>query len=165
MRSARRFRGTWLAAMAVSAACSGCSTPPGPSANVAAACNAALWNHVYAPARLNIVDACRTVTGVVTDLHTNEDGDLDMRLAVDPPFATLLNAGNIANLDGHLQLESVCQIPPVTPDAREACGSFRGAVYVPSPGQHISATGTYVLDTNHGWMEIHPVSVITVLQP
>jgi len=31
----------------------------------------------------------------------------------------------------------------------------------PATGTRVQVTGSYVLDTNHGWMEIHPVSVVT----
>jgi hypothetical protein len=30
-------------------------------------------------------------------------------------------------------------------------------------GERIRITGTYVLDADHGWMEIHPVSGLSVL--
>jgi hypothetical protein len=33
---------------------------------------------------------------------------------------------------------------------------------LPPVGAHAQVTGSYVLDTNHGWMEIHPISVIDV---
>ena len=151
--------------IATTSACSGSDTQPSHLATAGAACNPELWAHVYDPARLKIVDMCRTVTGIVTDLHPNEDGDIDIRLAVDAPFASLLNAGNMSGLNGHLQLEPICQTTPAVRDAEDACGSFVWSVLRPSPGQHISVTGSYVLDTNHGWMEIHPVSVIQLLQP
>lgn len=149
--------------VSMASACGSAATPSSPTANAAAACDPNLWMHVYEPGRLTIVDSCRTVTGTVSDLHTNEDGDVDIRLALDAPFANMVNDANRAQLEGHLQLETVCQSPPTTPESREACGSFVGTVPIPSPGQHVSVTGTYVLDTNHGWMELHPVSVIRVL--
>jgi len=120
---------------------------------------------VWGPDRLVMISPCRTATGVVTDMHTNEDGDFDIRLAVDPPYADLPNAQNVAQLNGHLQLEAICQAPILATDAQQACGSYRGSLVLPSVGQHISATGPYVLDTNHGWTELHPLSVIRILQP
>src|SRR5438045_3409421 len=57
---------------------------PAPSASPQ--CDAKLWARVYDPTRLRIVDTCRTVTGVITDQHTNEDGDIDVPLALDPPY-------------------------------------------------------------------------------
>jgi hypothetical protein len=137
---------------------------PAPNSPVATPqCTASLWAHVYDPGRLQIRDACRTVTGVITDQHTNEDGDVDVRLAVDPPYVNLLNANNISNLDGHLQTEAICQAPTHTADAARACAGFTGSVRIPPDGTHVQITGTYTFDTFHGWMEIHPISVLTVI--
>lgn len=112
------------------------------------------------------MSSCTTVTGVITDFHSNDDGDIDIRLAVDPPYANLLNSGNVANLNGHLQTEAVCQAPvhDDVPDAIRACRDFTGRVPVPPVGTHVQVTGMYTLDTNHGWMEIHPISVLTTIR-
>jgi len=126
-------------------------------------CDATLWSHVYEPKRLRISDECRTATGVIMEEHTNADGDVDIRVAVDPPYVRLLNNGNLTNLNGWLQTEAICQAPiRATPDALRACGSFKGTVPVPPTGSHVLVTGTYVLDTNHGWMELHPITVLAV---
>ena len=82
----------------LSTACGESTTQPS-ARQMAATCNPELWNHVYDPARLRVVDSCRTVTGVVSDMHTNEDGDIDMRMAVDPAFVSLLNDGNRSQLN------------------------------------------------------------------
>ena len=138
--------------------------PPAPAPPVQAQCNSSLWSHVYEPSRLQIKQACITVTGVVTDFHDNEDGDVDIRLAVDPPFQNLLNNGNITNLSGHLQTEAICQtrIQQGASAAAAACKGFAGSVRVPRVGDHVQVTGRYVLDLNHGWMEIHPISALVV---
>ena len=85
-----------------------------------------------------------------------------MRLALDPPYANLLNAGNVSNLNGHLQTEAICQTPIQNADAARACEGFKGSVVVPPDGTHVQITGTYLLDKNHGWMEIHPISVLRI---
>jgi len=123
-------------------------------------CDASLWSHVYLPQRLRINQPCATVTGVVMEQHGNEDGDVDIRVAVDTPYAHLLNSGNMTNLDGWLQTEAICQAPIKAgqTDPLRACGSFKGSVPVPAVGTHVVVTGTYVLDTNHGWMELHPIT-------
>jgi len=149
-----------LPIIASMASCGGASTSPS-AAN--ASCNAELSSHVYDPGRLQVVASCRTVTGTVSDLHSNADGDYDIRVALDPPYANLLNDANRSQLAGHLQVEAICQVPPTVDTAKAACGNFVGGIVIPKPGEHISATGAYVLDTSHGWMEIHPVSVIRVL--
>jgi hypothetical protein len=101
------------------------------------------------------------MTGTVFGEHTNEDGDVDLQ--VDPPYSNLVNATNIANLSGALQVEAVCQTTVHT-SAEQACAGFKGSVTIPPVHAHVSVTGSYVLDTHHGWMEIHPVSAIQFLQ-
>ena len=103
------------------------------------------------------------MTGTITDQHTNDDGDIDVRLAVDSPYKNLLNAGNISNLNGHLQTEAICQVPIHAADAARACQGFNGSVRVPPNGTHVQVSGSYVLDTNHGWMEIHPISDLRIV--
>jgi hypothetical protein len=121
---------------------------------------------VYAPSRLKVVDTCRIVTGVVHDEHQNEDGDVDVRVTPDPGYESVLNDANRTKLDGALQVEAVCQAPiKATETASEsACGSYQGHVIIPPVGAHVQVVGSYVLDTNHGWMEIHPVTAINILQ-
>ena len=127
-------------------------------------CDASLWEHVYEPGRLKVMGACQTVTGTITDQHSNADGDVDVRIAVDPAYANLLNAGNISGLSGHLQTEAICQAPPQTAESKAACRNFAGSVVIPPDGTRVQVTGTYVLDTNHGWMELHPISDLRVIR-
>jgi len=129
-------------------------------------CDPTLWSHVYDPTRLHVSNSCQTVTGVIVNEHGSDDGDIDMQLTLDPPFTNLLNKGNIANLGGNLNVEAICQAPihPDIPAAFGACGDFKGSTFIPPVGAHVQVTGSYVLDTNHGWMEIHPASVISILR-
>jgi hypothetical protein len=102
-----------------------------------------------------------TVTGTVdNEPHVSDDGDMDFHFVPDPQFQNLLNNAN----NGHLHVEAICQgaIQSDTPQASQSCGAFKGSIVIPPPGTHVSITGPYVLDTNHGWMEIHPVNAIVV---
>jgi hypothetical protein len=125
-------------------------------------CDASLWNHVYDSARLQLRQPCITVTGTVTDFHSNDDGDIDIRIDVDQPYKDLLNGGNVSNLNGHLQTEAICQAQSTVADAIQACRGFNGSVDIPAVGAHVQVTGSYVFDTSHGWMEIHPISALSV---
>lgn len=146
--------------------CPGCggsavspSTAQTPAAAAAPTCDATLWTHVYDPGRLTVLSACMTVTGTVDNApHVSDDGDLDFHLVPDAQFANLLNGSS----NGHLHVEAICQGPinSDTPQAIQSCGAYKNSVVIPPPGTHVSVTGPYVLDTNHGWTEIHPVSVI-----
>lgn len=150
-------------ALCAAATLLGCGSSTAPDQPSASGCDASLWNHVYDPVRLNVIDACRTVTGTLMAHHSNEDGDIDMQVALDPPFAQMLNERNRSQLHGWLQVEAVCQAPVIR-DAEAACAGFKGTVVIPADGARVQVTGSYVLDTHHGWMEIHPVTAITELR-
>jgi len=157
-----------LAAAALLAhACGGSSAGPSATAPVtppAPQCDPSLWNYVYDPTRLTVKASCQTVAGTIINQHASDDGDIDMELALDPPYANLVNAANIAKLSGNLNIEAICQAPiqPDTPQAVPACRGIPGLLTLPPVGAHVQVTGTYVLDTNHAWMELHPISIIDV---
>ena len=95
---------------------------------------------VYHPSRLRVLAACRTVAGRVTAISHEQDGDL--HIGVDTRGA-LINAVNRSKLGGDLLVEFMP----------------RDGGHLPSPrvGNRVSLTGAWVLDTNHGWEELHPV--------
>ena len=124
-------------------------------------CNASLWNHVYNPQRLKIIDQCKTVSGTIESINTEKDGDYHIRLKLDPQYSNLINPVNIQEQHGDLVLEPICENPVEQPDAKASCQNFRGNVTVPSVGTHVKVTGSYVLDKQHGWTEIHPVTTLT----
>jgi hypothetical protein len=163
MRSRSWVQTVLLAVPLLPALACGGSSPVQPQQVTAPSCNSDLWAHVYDPSRLEVVDDCRTVTGEVASQHTSADGDVDSELAVDPAFSNLLNGVNASKLHGHLQVEEICQ-GPVKRSAFDACRGYNGTVLVPPVGAHVSVTGAYVRDRNHGWMEIHPASHITALR-
>jgi Protein of unknown function (DUF3761) len=39
-----------------------------------------------------------------------------------------------------------------------ACAGYKNSMSIPPVGTHVSVTGPWVLDLDHGWLEIHPVS-------
>ncbi len=57
-------------------------------------CDDSLWNHVYNPSRLQIVDKCITVTGIIDSIRSEQDGDLHIRLKLDPSHSHLVNQAN-----------------------------------------------------------------------
>jgi hypothetical protein len=76
-----------------------------------------------------------------------------------------LNAGNVSEEEGNLVFEIVCNFGESQADAKASCpASFHNAVVLPPVGSHVRIMGSYVQEKNHAkWMEIHPVSTITVL--
>jgi hypothetical protein len=95
---------------------------------------------VYHPDRLRLRSACRVAVGTVSAVAFEEfDGDVHLKLAVDPADRGLLASGN---RDGELVVEVIPQ--------------DRSAVPVPRVGERVTVVGPWVEDTRHGWNEIHP---------
>jgi hypothetical protein len=132
---------------------------------VATGCDDSLWQHVYHPQRLQVVEKCIAVTGTVHHVKKEADGDDHIQLQLDTQFASLLNDRNKTAQADCLILEPICENPVTQADAITACRDFHSSVEVPSKGTHVRVLGSYVLDTEkpgHGWMEIHPVTSIEV---
>ena len=145
---------------------------PTPTPTPDTGCDASLWNHVYHSYRLVVHQQCIAVTGPIVDataggqsdgVRLEADGDTHGWLQVDPPFQNLLNAGNQNDEGGNLVFEIVCRFPVTQADAKTACANYSDTVKLPPVGSHVRILGVYVQDTFHGqWMEIHPVTSITV---
>ena len=136
-------------------------------------------NCVYHPNRLIVKQECIDVTGVIVDATASQshhqadgtrhepDGDTHGWLKLDSGFENLLNAGNISDEGGNLVFEIICKFPvknSASPDAKVACQGYTDHVTLPPVGSHVRIVGRYVQDTFHAkWMEIHPVTSITVI--
>ncbi len=127
-------------------------------------CDQSLWNHVYNPSRLQVVEPCKTVSGIIESKEVEPDGDFHIRLKLDSQFANLVNQANINGQFGDLVVEPICMNPVKQLDAISACQNFRQNIDIPPVGSHVQVTGSYVLDKRHGgWAEIHPVSSISAI--
>ena len=143
-------------------------TQPPPSGQ----CDDTLWSHVYNSSRLIVNQKCISVTGTIVDATNGKqpdgvrheaDGDTHGWLKVDSQFQNLLNAGNNSAEGGNLVFEIVCKYPVTQADAKAACSNYQNQVNLQPVGSHVRIVGVYVQDTNHAqWMEIHPVTSITV---
>lgn len=131
-------------------------TPGSPQGT--AGCDATPWNHVYHPQRLEIIEACKTVEGVIEKVLREGDGDLHIRLDVDDK--SLLNEKNFSGQHGMLVLEPICQREPTQANAMEPCRNYAGPFFDVRAGMRVRVTGPYVLDHEHGWKEIHPATSI-----
>lgn len=121
------------------------------------------WKYVYSPKRLVIQQPCVTVRGTVIKTKHVPDGDVIVIVTLDPEYAHLANEKN----DEHygkdtLELEMVCRAP-VFKVLVWRCWTCHNKLLEPRVGDHIEADGVYVLDTNHGHMEIHPVTRMAIL--
>jgi len=147
--------------------------PPGPFPPPAAGCDSNLESHVYHPARLIVKLQCISVAGTFVDatagrepdgVRHEADGDTHGWLKLDPEFQNLVNAGNISAEGGNLVFEIVCRYTVTQADAKSACQGYTDHVTLPPVGSHVRILGVYVQDTFHAqWMEIHPVTSITVI--
>ena len=126
-------------------------------------CDKSLWNHVYHPERLHIIDTCKSVLGTIESKKSETDGDFHIRLKLDPQFSNLINSANVNGQRGDLVVEPICQ-HTITESISAAvvCSNFHQNINIPEVGSHVNVTGSYVLDKEHnGWAEIHPVTSIT----
>jgi len=138
-------------------------------------CDANIAAHVYHPGRLIVKQSCVSVTGTIVDakggkkhdgVRHEPDGDTHGWLKLDSGFEELLNGGNTSDEDGNLVFEIVCRFPisKKAPDAISACAGYTDHVTLPPVGSHVRIIGRLVQDTFHAkWMEIHPVTSITVV--
>lgn len=130
-----------------------------------------LQKHVYHPDRLTQAKGCITVTGTVIWKKPQPDSDIHCRLKLDPgQGAGLINAKNTSGQHAALVFEPVCVVPikkkkngkPNLP-ALAACRGFHQRITLPNKGDRVEVTGIHMLDTDHGWFEIHPVTKIKVI--
>jgi hypothetical protein len=146
------------------------TTPPqgtqGPS------CDMSLWAHVYhgvflsAEDRLQIINPCITVTGTIVDARPEADGDWHIQLDLDSEYRSLLNEKNLERQHGCLILEPMCSNRVSQRDTIEegVCDGFSQDFTTDAIGHRVTATGAYVLDRQHGWTELHPVTSIDLIE-
>jgi hypothetical protein len=98
---------------------------------------------VWRPARLHLLDPCKRIHGRVMRVEHEQDGDLHVKVLLDPGERGLLRRGNVEVQHGWLIMELM---------PRDA-----GHLPAPRPGQRIVAVGAWVTDLPHDWNELHPV--------
>lgn len=136
---------------------------PTAHAAVTPTCDKSLWQHVFLPTRLHIVNPCITATGVIKSIQVVNDGDFHIKLLADN--SSLINQANIKFENGDLVLEAICQNTVSRSEVGSACDNFNHpALSIPPVGSHVTVTGSYVLDTrNNNWAEIHPITSIAAI--
>lgn len=137
--------------------------PPGPTASGCVQPSDS-GSHVYNPDRLQVIQPCLSVTGTIDFIRHEQDGDYHIGLRVDPQYANLPNQCNSTCLNGaehgDLVVEPVCMTSPTQADAVSSCQGYQNTIVIPPVGTHVEMTGAYVLDKDHGWTEIHPLSEV-----
>src|SRR5215472_16581935 len=149
-----------------------CSTPFGPpplptpsllkpSAEADACAN---LPPVYHPARLKRQSpSCINYQGVILADLSEKDGDRHLWIAPDLGYLSYLNELNVYHNQKALVAEIVpaCTKEPASEEAAAQCP--KSSIEPPAEGAHVEVTGAYVLDTAHGWLEVHPVAKIKIL--
>lgn len=127
-------------------------------------CDKSLWNRVYEPDRLEVLDECKTVTGTITERDADDDGDEHMLLKLDDGQDDLLTKKNKKKKDDNLVIEAVCVNPPKLKKVGDTCSGYTSTVHLPQVGDHVRVTGSLVDDTHNGWNEIHPITQIELIR-
>lgn len=127
-------------------------------------CDQSLWEYVYNPGRLQVLDPCISVTGTVEEIRKETDGDVHILFRLDQQFESLLNEKNISRQYGDLILEPICQGKVTQANAAEPCSRYDGPYFEPEIGQRYVVSGAYVHDADHGWNELHPVTSMQPIQ-
>lgn len=97
---------------------------------------------VWKPSRLQLLDSCRTMTGVVASVRNETDGDYHINVVPDAGYGDFLNRRNLSVQHGGLVVEVI--------------PADQSLVAPPRKGEHVRVTGAFVLDRDHGWLELHP---------
>jgi hypothetical protein len=108
----------------------------------------AVLNEVYNPFRLVVIRPCQRATGTMRTVRHEQDGDLHIDVQLTPGFRKLLNYKNYSFQHGWLVVEFM---------ARDG-----GHLPEPRVGDRVTLVGAWVLDSEHGWNEIHPVWRLTL---
>jgi len=122
-----------------------------------------LKKHVWSPSRLEIIEPCITVTGVLTDVRPILDGDLHIRLRLDPPFEGLLNDANRRGQAGQLVIEPACRWAPWRRNSTGPCKNRGYNLHIPKNGTRVRVTGTFVFARDHALNELHPIFKMNIL--
>ena len=126
-------------------------------------CDTTVWKYVYNPARLQVMDICKTVTGTIEESSANEDGDQHMLIRLDGGQEDLLTKRNIQKKQGCLVLEAVCVNNVTRKKVGNTCNGYVNKIEIPVVGARVKVTGSYVIDSHNGWAEIHPITKIVLL--
>ena len=132
--------------------------------NTAIDCDTTFWKYVYNPERLQVIDKCKTVTGVIEESSANDDGDQHMLLKLDAGQEDLLTKKNTKKKQGDLVIEAVCANKTTLGKVGSTCNGYINKIQIPKLGEHVKVTGSLVIDTHNGWAEIHPVTKMDIIK-
>lgn len=109
-----------------------------------------------------MLDPCKHAAGLVVDVADEGDGDYHLWFTPDPAYTYLLNPENYFQAKPAMLAEITPDCPPGSNSANAASRCALSKLPIPVIREHISIDGPRVLDTDHGWREIHPVDAIQI---
>jgi hypothetical protein len=126
-------------------------------------CDESLWNHIYNPGRLEVVNKCISVTGAVAKVEKLADGDYRIDVMLDGGFEVLTNEHNFDQYEGALPVRAICQHGDK--DNKAECTGLNKPLAIPAKGARVRVTGSYVLNrtTIKAAGEIYPATSIAVI--
>jgi hypothetical protein len=127
-------------------------------------CDPKLWKYVYNPDRLEVINKCMTVTGVIKETNADDDGDQHLLLKLDAGQENLLKPKNMKKKNGWLVIEAVCINNESKKKVGDVCNGYVNHVQLPNVGDHVKVTGSYVIDSHNGWAEIHPITKVELVR-
>jgi hypothetical protein len=101
--------------------------------------------------------------GTVLAVIHEQDGDYHLWVKPDARYGALLNSSNVYHGTPALVLEIVPECINTPPDSTTASECPPSKITPPKVGDHVEVSGPWVLDTVHGWNELHPVTALRVL--
>ena len=99
--------------------------------NTAIDCDTSFWKYVYNPERLDVIDKCKIVTGVIEESSADDDGDQHMLLKLDNGQDDLLTKKNIKKKQGDLVIEAVCANKTTLGKVGNTCNGYINKLQIP----------------------------------
>ena len=153
--------------MVLSCACAQAAAVPhgSPSPSLVAGCRSGPPEAgIQNPDRLQVLDRCKHAEGTVVHVALQPDGDYHVWFRPDPGYEYLLNDQNHFQARPAMLAEITpdCDLATNPPGPESAARCPKSKLPIPTLGDQIATDGPWVLDTNHGWREIHPVDSIQI---
>jgi hypothetical protein len=128
-----------------------------------------LWKHIHdfkinhgKDERLPKNNYCIPVSGNITSQDLDLDGDIHMMIKLDKQYQHYTTETGARQAE--IVTEAICQKSAQYDKAKEACnGVQQDFLKIPPTETHVFVTGSYVLDAENNWREIHPVASIYAL--
>lgn len=115
--------------------------------------------HIFKSDRLVMLKDTE-ITGIVTYIHAELDGDYHIRLKTSDKL--ILSSNNYSKQDSCLILEIICAHKTIFPMSC-SCKGYMNKITIPKINDKITVSGVLVFDKTHELTEIHPVISLQII--